>query len=178
MKTILLSATLLAGLATSVAAQTAAPPAPPPALPQTGYTNAAPDWVDIHIERPVDRPAPTVWAKVGGYCQIELWLGTKCVITAGNGGIGTIRQLNGATNEIMVAKSPLSYGYSQPLSPLYYHGNLSVEAMDAGHSKIVYDLFYDLAPLKTQEAKTADVDRRRQRFEVAMDNMVKLATQP
>src|SRR3954463_6353500 len=114
-----------------------APPPPPAALPQTGYTNAAPEWTTVHMERLVDRPASVVWAKVGGYCQIELWLGAKCVLTAGNGGVGSNRQLNGTTNEIMVAKSPMSYGYSQPLSPIYYHGNLSVEVVDATHSKIV-----------------------------------------
>jgi hypothetical protein len=168
-----------AALAPPAFAQTPPTPPPPPApLPQTGYTNAAPEWTTIHMERMVDRPAAVVWAKVGGYCQIELWLGTKCVLTAGNGGIGTNRQLNGSTNEIMVAKSPMSYGYSQPLSPIYYHGNLSVEVVDATHSKIVYDLFYDVGNMKTPEAKTTDVARRKQRFEAGIDKMVALAHQP
>ena len=39
----------------------------------------------------------------------------------------------------MVAKTPLSYAYAQPISPIYYHGNLSVEVMDSSHSRIVYD---------------------------------------
>ena len=53
----------------------------------------------------------------------------------------------------MVAKTPLSYAYTQPTSPILYHGNLAVEVIDAGHSRIVYDLLYDAAPLATPEAQ-------------------------
>jgi hypothetical protein len=138
----------------------------------------APEFVDIHMERMVDRPAQLVWSRVGGYCQIEAWFGTKCVYTTGNGEIGTNRQLNSTTNELMVAKTPLSYAYAQPTSPIFYHGNLSVEVMDSGHSKIVYDLLYDAAPLATPEAKAADVAKRKARFEAGIDKMVQLADAP
>ena len=155
-----------------------ATPAPAPA-PMTGYTNPKPDFTDIHMERAVDRPAAVVWAKVGGYCQIADWFNTKCAYTAGNGEIGTNRALGptGTTNELMVAKTPLSYAYSQPLSPIYYHGNLSVEVVDATHSKIVYDLLYDTAAM-TPEAKAADIARRKTRFEQGIDKMVELAHAP
>ena len=155
--------------------QAAPAPAPAPA-PMTGFVNRKPDFTVIHMERTVDRPAATVWAKVGGYCQIEAWFGTKCVLTTGTGEIGTNRRLNGVTDELMVAKSPLSYAYSQPLSPIYYHGNLSVEVLDASHSKIVYDLLYDTAGL-TPEAKAADIARRKTRFEAGIEKMVELAHQ-
>jgi hypothetical protein len=150
-------------------------PAPAPA-PMAGYTNAKPDFTVIHMERMVDRPAAAVWAKVGGYCQIEAWFGTKCVYTAGNGGIGTNRQLNGTINELMVGKTPLSYAYSQPLSPVYYHGNLSMEVVDAGHSRIVYDLLYDTGGM-SPDAKAADIAKRKARFEAGIDKMVELAHQ-
>jgi hypothetical protein len=167
---------MLAILPGSVWAQAQAPtPAP---APMTGYTNTTPDFVDIHMERNVDRPAALVWSRVGGYCQIADWFGTKCVYTSGNGDIGTNRQLNGTTNELMVAKTPLSYAYSQPLSPIYYHGNLSVEVVDATHSKIVYDLLYDAGPLGTPEAKAADMARRKTRFEQGIDKMMQLSDAP
>jgi hypothetical protein len=137
----------------------------------------APDYVDIHMERNVDRPAQLVWSRVGGYCQIEAWFGTKCVYTTGNGDIGTNRQLNGTTNELMVAKTPLSYAYAQPTSPIFYHGNLSVEVVDSGHSKIVYDLLYDAAGM-TPDAKAADMAKRKQRFEAGIDKMVQIADAP
>jgi Polyketide cyclase / dehydrase and lipid transport len=137
----------------------------------------APDYVDIHMERNVDRPAQLVWSRVGGYCQIEAWFGTKCVYTSGNGDIGTNRQLNGTTNELMVAKTPLSYAYAQPTSPIFYHGNLSVEVVDSGHSKIVYDLLYDAASM-TPDAKAADMAKRKQRFEAGIDKMVQIADAP
>lgn len=172
MKMLILGAAL-ALMTLPAAAQNAAP-----APAQTGYNSPAPEWVDIHMERPVDRPAALVWSRVGGYCQIELWFGTKCALTSGTGDVGTIRQLNGTLNELMVAKSPLSYGYSQPASPIYVHGNMSVEVVDSGHSKIVYDVLYDAAPLKTPEAKQAEFNRRKTRFEAGIDKMVQLSDAP
>ena len=84
----------------------------------------------------------------------------------------------GNTNELMVAKTPLSYGYSQPLSPIYYHGNLSVEVVDATHSRIVYDLLYDAAPLATPQAKAEDIAKRKTRFEAGIDKMKQIAEAP
>jgi hypothetical protein len=148
------------------------------ASPATAQEQAkpAPDYVVIHMERNLDRPAQLVWSRVGGYCQIEAWFGNKCVYTKGNGEIGTNRQLNGTINELMVAKTPLSYAYSQPASPIYYHGNLSVEVVDAGHAKIVYDLLYDGSAM-TPEARADDMAKRKARFEAGIDKMVELAHQ-
>jgi hypothetical protein len=153
-------------------------PAPAAPAPMTGFTNTSPQWVDIHMERMVDRPAAAVWAKVGGYCQIADWFNTKCAYTVGNGEIGTDRALGptGATHELMVAKTPLSYAYAQPLSPIYYHGNLSVEVVDATHSKIVYDLLYDNSNVKPED-RAAEMARRKTRFEQGIDKMVELAHQ-
>jgi hypothetical protein len=138
----------------------------------------AADYVVIHMERNVDRPAALVWSRVGGYCQIEAWFGTKCVYSAGNGEIGTNRRLNGTIDELMVGKTPLSYAYTQPASPILYHGNLAVEAIDAGHSRIVYDLLYDAAPLATLQAKAEDIAKRKTRFEAGIDKMKQIAEAP
>ena len=135
----------------------------------------AADFVVIHMERTVDRPAALVWARVGGYCQIEAWFGTKCVYTSGTCEIGTNRRLNGTIDELMVGKTPLSYAYTQPASTMLYHGNLAVEPVDAGHSRIVYHLLYDAASLATPEAKAADIAKRKTRFEAGMDKMKQIA---
>ena len=129
----------------------------------------AADYVVIHMERNVDRPAALVWSRVGGYCQIEAWFGTKCVYSAGNGEIGTNRRLNGTIDELMVGKTPLSYAYTQPASPILYH---------AGHSRIVYDLLYDAAPLATPQAKAEDIAKRKTRFEAGIDKMKQIAEAP
>jgi hypothetical protein len=138
----------------------------------------AADYVVIHMERAVNRPAALVWSRVGGYCQIEAWFGTKCVYTTGSGDIGTNRHLNGTIDELMVGKTPLSYAYTQPASPILYHGNLAVEVVDSGHSRIVYDLLYDAAPLGTAEAKAADIAKRKTRFEAGVDKMKQIAEAP
>lgn len=161
---------MLGALAAPVSAQAPAP--------MTGFTNPKPEFVVIHMERTVDRPAALVWLRVGGYCQIADWFGAKCVYTIGNGDIGTNRRLNGTTDELMVAKTSLSYAYTQPTSPILYHGNLAVEAIDSGHSRIVYDLLYDAAPLATPEAKAADIARRKTRFEAGIDKMKQIAEAP
>ena len=58
----------------------------------------------------------------------------SCKITTGNGEVGTIRELNnGQITEMMVAKTPFSYTYIQPLNPAnLYHGTLAVEPDGAG----------------------------------------------
>ena len=78
----------------------------------------------------------------------------------------------------MVGKTPLSYAYTQPASPIAYHGNLAVEVIDAGHSRIVYDLLYDAAPLATPQAKAEDIAKRKTRFEAGMDKMKQIAEAP
>ena len=97
------------------------------------------------------------WTRIGDYCAIKDWLGTTCAITAGSGDVGTIRLLNnGAMTEMMVAKTPFSYTYMQPLNPAnHLSRHPGGRADGAGHSKIVYTFIYDQEPLGTDEAKAA-----------------------
>jgi hypothetical protein len=135
----------------------------------------AADYAVIHLNIAVNRPAEAVWAKVGDYCAIAGWLKMKCVITAGNGDVGTIRQLNGTIEEIMTSKTPLSYGYTQPASTILYHGVLEVRPVDAGHSQIFYTLMYDQAPLATPDAQAANRKSRSDRFQGAIEAMKAMA---
>jgi hypothetical protein len=147
---------------------------------------AAPEWTSILMEKVVDRTPDQTWAKIGGYCTIATWLKVTCVVTTGNQvSVGTIRRLNGKTDEIIVAATPYSYSYAQPLtdvqpeSPIFYHGTLAVEPLDRGRkTKIVYTLFYDQAPLNTTEAKIANREQRTKRFMEALDNMKAMAEAP
>src|SRR5262245_33194068 len=76
---------------------------------------AEPEYTTIKMQIDVAKPAKEVWAKVGGYCDISKWFNVDCKITSGNGDMGTVRSLAmGRVTEILVAKTDLSYGYTQP----------------------------------------------------------------
>ena len=150
-----------------------------------GHALAAdPQYTTIKMEIDVARPAASVWAKVGGYCDITKWLDvTDCVIKSGDGGIGTVRLLRGGqVTEILVAKTDLSYGYTQPVreGQFYnlYHGFLEARPVTAQTSRLLYTLMYDVSDKPDQAAKQADMAQRRARFEGALKAMKKLAETP
>ena len=151
-----------------------------------GPARALPEFTTILLEKVVDRTPDQTWAKIGPYCAIATWLKVTCVVTTGNQvSVGTVRRLNGKTDEIIVAATPYSYTYAQPMtdvqpqSPIFYHGTLAVEPLDRGRkTKIVYTLFYDQAPLGTTEAKIANRQQRTKRFSDALDAMKAMAESP
>ena len=146
-----------------------------------GLMAAAPalaaDYSVIHLDTTVDKPIDAVWAKVGGYCQIQDWLKrlAPCVQT-GDGGVGTIRKL-GAQGiiEVLVAATKYSYTYAQPNNAILYHGTLSAEAIDKTHTKLMYTLIYDQEPDGAQEAKDKDRAGRTTNFTTALASMKALA---
>jgi hypothetical protein len=133
------------------------------AIAAAGAARAA-EFVTIPLEATVDRPAEAVWKKISGYCDIGAWLKTSCVITSGTDGVGAVRRIADRIDEVMVAKTALSYTYAQPKSPIDYHGTVEVRPDGARRSKILYTLIYDAESLKTPEAKQADRDRRTKQF--------------
>src|SRR5882672_9173912 len=143
----------------------------------TGRALAAdPQYMTIKMEIDVAKPAAAVWARVGGYCDISKWLDVDCVIKSGDGGIGTVRLLRGGqVTEILVGKTDLSYGYTQPVreGQFYnlYHGFMEAKPVTDKTSKIVYTLMYDVSDKADQAAKDADVAQRKMRFETALENM-------
>lgn len=145
---------------------------------------ADPQYTTIKMEVDVAKPAAAVWAKVGGYCDITKWLDVSdCVIKSGDGGIGTVRLLRGGqVTEILVSKTDLSYGYTQPVreGQFYnlYHGFLEAKPVTAQTSKLLYTLMYDISDKADEAARKADVAQRRTRFEGALKNMKKLAEAP
>ena len=145
---------------------------------------ADPQYMTIKMEIDVAKPAAAVWAKIGGYCDITKWLDvTDCKIKSGDGGVGTVRLLRGGqVTEILVAKTDLSYGYTQPVreGQFYnlYHGFLEAKPVTAQTSKLLYTLMYDISDKPDQAARQADVAQRRTRFEGALKNMKMLAEKP
>lgn len=141
---------------------------------------AEPEYTTIKMEIDVAKPARDVWAKVGGYCDIGTWMNVDCTITSGDGGMGTVRVLaGGRVTEILVGKTDLSYGYTQPVreGQFYnlYHGYLEAKPVTERTSKLLYTLVYDASNLPDQAAKDADMARRRTMFEGALKSMKMLA---
>jgi polyketide cyclase/dehydrase/lipid transport protein len=142
-----------------------------------GSASAA-EYTTIVQDISVDRPADVVWKKVGGYCDIATWLMVTCTYSSGTGDLGTVRRINDRIDEVMVAKTLHSYTYTQPTSTILYHGTLDVQADGRGRSKIIYTLFYDISPLTTPEARSADRDQRTARFAAALAAMKKMSEAP
>lgn len=141
---------------------------------------AQPEYVSIEMEIDVAKPAAEVWAMVGGYCDISEWLGIDCVLTSGDGDMGTVRALaGGRILEILVAQTELSYGYTQPAEEgaFYnlYHGFMEARPVSATSSKLHYTLVLDVSNLPDQDAKDADIARRRAMFEGALATMKEFA---
>lgn len=153
-----------------------------PALWLSTSAMAQPEYVAIEMEIDVARPAAEVWAKVGEYCDISEWLNLDCVITSGDGGIGTVRVLaNGRVTEVLVGLTELSYGYTQPSvdGQFYnlYHGFMEARPVDANNSRLLYTLMLDVSNQPDQAAKDADVARRLATFERALATMKGIAEQ-
>ena len=141
---------------------------------------AEPEYTTIKMEIDVAKPAKEVWAKVGGYCDISKWFNVDCKITSGNGDMGTVRVLAmGRVTEILVAKTDLSYGYTQPApeGKFYnlYHGFLEAKPVTATTSKLLYTLTYDVSDKADKAAKDADIAGRRTRFEAGLKSMKEMA---
>jgi hypothetical protein len=144
----------------------------------TAPAAGAAEYTTILLEKVVNRTPDQTWAKIGPYCAIATWLKVTCVITGNVTGtpFGSNRLLNGNNNEVMVASTPYSYTYTQPSSTILYHGTLAVEPLDRGRqTKIVYSLFYDQAPLGTDQAKAENRASRTKRFNEALDAMKAMA---
>jgi hypothetical protein len=167
MKKILTAALLLTGI-TTANAQT-----PQPA-----------DWVILNFSAAINKPADVAWQRVGGtdWCGIAKFLDVKsCTINSGKGELGSIRTIDTGTATVVenvVARTPLSYTYAQPFMPVFYHGTLAVEPVDATHSRLVYSLIWNQNGLPDAAARKAAVDGRKVRFQAAVDKMAAAANAP
>ena len=152
-----------------------------PAAPTTpsGIVVANPTYVSIPLEIDVNRPAAEVWKRVGKYCDIGEWfqIAAGCKITSGKDGeFGAVRSV---ANEILVAKTELSYTYTQPVREgrpyNMYHGTLEARPVTATTSKLVYTLMFDNSMLADDAAREADKKAKTTQFMRALNNMKILA---
>lgn len=130
-----------------------------------GGAARAADFVTIALETPVNAPADAAWKKIDGFCAIGAWFKTTCAITSGKDGeVGAVRLIAGSVSELLVARTAWSYTYSQPKSPIDYHGTLEIRPVDAKTSKLLHTLVYDAAALPDPSKKDADIQGRTQMF--------------
>lgn len=139
---------------------------------------AQPDYYRLELDVTIDKPAAEVWSRVGGYCDISEWLGVDCEITQGDGGIGTVRVLNGTVVEPMVAQTELSYGYTQPVTAgeyyTLYHGFMEVRPVSETTSKLIYTVMWDTSQSSEEEMQAA-IETRRDRFTAGLAKMKQIA---
>jgi hypothetical protein len=168
MKNILIAAAVMLVSVTTAQAQT-----PQPA-----------DWTILNFSADSNKPAAVTWDRIGGHdwCGIARFLDLKsCTIMSGKGELGSLRQVEVGPNkivEIAVARTPLSYTYAQPFTPIFYHGTMSVEPVDATHSRIVYTLMWNQTAVGDAAAQKAAHDSRQVRFQAAVDKMAAAANAP
>ena len=168
MKTILIMVALLSFGMAAAQAQT-----PQPA-----------DWTTLTFTANLNKPADVAWERVGGndWCAIAKYLDVKgCTINSGKGELGSIRTIATATGSVVenvVARTAHSYTYAQPFTPIFYHGTLAVEPVDANHSKLVYTLIWNQAGLPDPKARTDAYEGRKVRFQAAVDKMAAAANAP
>jgi hypothetical protein len=116
------------------------------------------EYVSIVQETTLNVPAETAWAKLKGYCDIGGWLKTTCEITQGKDGeLGAVRKIAGRIEEVIVARTPLSYTYADVDPKILYHGTVEIRPVDKKSSKLVYSLFFDqtTVPAENREANKA-----------------------
>jgi hypothetical protein len=170
-------AAAVACLAGTASAQAPAPAAPAaPAAPVSSAV-AAPTYISIPLEIAVNRPAAEVWKRVGKFCDIGEWFRIPCTITSGKDGeFGAVRSVAG---EVLVAKTELSYTYTQPVRngrPYnLYHGTLEARPVTPTTSKLVYTLMFDNSMLADDAARDRDRAQKTAQFTTALENMKILA---
>jgi hypothetical protein len=169
------AAICLLGSAALAQAPAAAPASPPPPLAIPNPTYSA-----LVLELAVAKPAAEVWSKIGDYCGPSKFLGAECKIIAGKSGdLGAVRLLNGTVVEVLVAKSDLSYTYTQPtrVGQPYnlYHASLAVVPVTVTTSKLTYSFLYDNSMLADDAARAAERTARSTRFGGALQKMKDIA---
>ena len=142
------------------------------------------DWTTLTFTADLNKPADIAWERVGGndWCGIARFLDLKgCTINSGKGELGSVRTVIVGTTqvvEIAVARTAHSYTYAQPFTPIFYHGTMAVEPVDANHSRLVYTLMWNQTAVGDARAQADARESRQRRFQAAVDMMAAAANAP
>lgn len=127
----------------------------------------------IEIRGDVDRSVDEVWSIVGGFFDLDKWLGVPCAAQSGDGGIGSVRLIGDAIVEPMIAATRYSYTYAQtdgPMAPFCYHGTVACEGRGEARATIVYTLVYDQSSMDAPK-RASERARIEARFGGAVEAM-------
>src|SRR5690606_34551203 len=117
--------------------------------------------------------AADAWARVGKFCDIGEWYQMACTLLSGKD--GEVAAVRSVANEILVAKTELSYTYTQPVRAgvpyNLYHGTLEARPLTASTTTLLYTLVYDNSTLADDAARMQDRERRTTTFTRALQNM-------
>jgi len=153
-------------------------------LPVQAQTPQPADWTTLTLTADLNKQADIAWERIGGndWCAIAKYLDVKgCTINSGKGELGSVRTIATATGSVVenvVARTAHSYTYAQPFTPIFYHGTLAVEPVDAHHSKLIYTLIWNQTAVGDAAAQAAARDGRKTRFQAAVDKMAAAANAP
>jgi hypothetical protein len=149
-----------------------------------GQTAQPADWTTLTMTADIAKPADVAWEGIGGndWCGIVKYLDVKsCAVTSGKGELGSTRTIDTGTAtvvEIAVARTAHSYTYAQPFTPIFYHGTMAVEPVDANHSRLVYTLMWNQTAVGDAKAQADARESRHRRFQAAVDKMAAAANAP
>lgn len=139
------------------------------------------EWTTLTVTADIAKPADIAWERIGGndWCGIAKYLAVQsCTINSGKGEVGSIRTINGNIVELAVARTAHSYTYAQPFGNTFYHGTMAIEPVDATHSRLLYTMLWNEAPLGSTQAKADARESRRSRFQDAVNKMAAAANAP
>ena len=107
------------------------------------------------------------WFQVAAGCKI---------LSGTDGEVGAVRSI---ANEVLVAKTELSYTYTQPVRAgrpyNLYHGTLEARPVTTTTSKLLYTLMWDNSMLADDAAREKDKASRTATFTRALQNMKTIA---
>jgi len=113
------------------------------------------DWTVLTFTADTNKAANVTWDRIGGHdwCGIPRFLkspyGLHHQFGQGRSGLGANRDggnhPDGGNGGC--AHGRCSYTYAHPFTPIFYHGTMGVEPVDATHSKIVYTLIWNQTPV-------------------------------
>ena len=153
-------------------------PAGPAAAPVSNVVTN-PTYISMSFETVVNRPAADVWKRVGKFCDIGEWWPVQLPCTILSGKDGELGAVRSAAGEILVAKTELSYTYTQAVRPNrpynLYHGTIEARPVTATTCKLIYSVMYDNSMLADEAARDKEKVQRTELLTKALQNMKVLA---
>lgn len=117
------------------------------------------------------------WQRIGSFADAGKFLDVPSKLVAGNGNIGSFRQIGEAILEVMVGQSGASYTYAQtqgPMAQFLYHGCVALTATGPASCTLSYTISYNEGQMDAAR-RVAERSRIAGRFQGAAEAMKRVA---